>query len=199
MTLYIATFGIWRRNTNNEYVLVEGSEERVSLEHSEGSPNPNITCTERQISPFPILFGDVLGVSLMGMLSRRLPILSSGEDGSQLLNLNTNQIRNFSLHVYAVITSNESPAVTTDMTSTPTTSTDTRSDSSTSGRVAAVVVVILVMVLAIVVAVVVLIAIWWRRRKYRVVLKKDSSHPNGKVSIADDNYENGMYFQLHKV
>lgn len=179
MTLYIATFGIWRRNTNNEYVLVEGSEERVSLEHSEGSPNPNITCTERQISPFPILFGDVLGVSLVGMERRRLPILSSGEDGSQLLNLNTNQMRNFSLHVYAVITSNESPAVTTDM---------------TSGRVAAVVVVILVMVLAIVVAVVVLIAIWWRRRKYRVVLKKDSSHPTGKVSIADDNYENGMYF-----
>lgn len=174
--MYRATFGIWRRNTNNEYVLVEGSEESVSLVHSEGSPNPNITCTERQISPFPILFGDVLGVSLVGMLSRRLPILSSGEDGSQLLNLNTNQIRNFSLHVYAVITSNESSV---DM---------------TSGRVAAVVVVILVMVLAIVVAVVVLIAIWWRRRKYRVVLKKDSSHPNGKVSIADDNYENGMYF-----
>ena len=104
------------------------------------------------VLPFPILSGDVVGVLLPEL--RPLPILAVAVGDARLLDATTLEEVGVALHLYAVASEEET------------------SGTGSAGITAAVVVVLLLATVAIVVGGVFAFHCYWRRCRYREVVRK---------------------------
>lgn len=172
---YKLGIGIYSRNESTdavEYSAVEGSYRNISvyLQMSmRNMPRPVIVCRNESISPVSVQRGDMFGI-IVSDDENFIPVLAAGTEGSELLDLSTNDTLDTALHLYAIVVKDTPPGAT-----------------PPPGSIAAIVIVVGLAVVGVVVGVVLVGVFYWRRKGYKTIVKNESGQFGASSSVKIQN------------